>query len=264
MSTVAVAASRTRVETLQFLRHRDSLVFSLLFPVILMVIFGTVFDEEVLPGVQFSQYFVAGVAAAGVLLTSFQTIAIEIAVERDDGTLKRLRGTPLPPVAYFLGKVGQVLLTTTLQLVLLLATAALLFDVQLPTDPALWWRFTWIALLGAAAGTVLGIAFSSVPRDARSASAVVTPPMIVLQFVSGVYFLVTDLPGWMVDVASLFPLKWMAQGMRSVFLADTAWLEVEPSGSWQTQETALVLLAWLVVGLVLARLTFRWLPARHG
>jgi ABC-2 type transport system permease protein len=52
--------------------------------------------------------------------------------------------------------------------------------------------------------------------------------------------------------------------MRSVFLADTGWLQVEPSGSWQTQETAVVLGAWLVAGLVLARLTFRWLPARHG
>jgi ABC-2 type transport system permease protein len=264
MSTLAIAASRTRVETLQFLRHRDSLVFSLLFPVILMLIFGTVFDGEVMPGVPFAQYFVAGVAAAGVLLTSFQTVAIEIAVERDDGTLKRLRGTPMPPSAYFLGKVGQVLLTTVLQLTLLLGTAVLLFDVVLPSDPLLWWRFAWVALLGAAAGTVLGIAFSSVPRDARSASAVVTTPMIVLQFVSGVYFLVSDLPGWMVDVASLFPLKWMAQGMRSVFLADTGWLQVEPSGSWQTQETAVVLGAWLVAGLVLARLTFRWLPARHG
>ncbi len=264
MSTLTIAASRTRVETLQFLRQRDSLVFSLLFPVILMVIFGSVFDEDIAPGISFSQYFVAGVAAAGVLLTSFQTMAIEIAIERDNGTLKRLRATPMPPVAFFLGKIGQVLLTTVLQLVLLLTVAAVLFDVALPATAALWVRFSWIVVLGAAAGTVLGIAFSSVPPNARSASAIVTPPMIVLQFVSGVYFVISELPSWMVDVASFFPLKWMAQGMRSVFLADTGWLQVEPSGSWQTTETALVLLVWLAAGLVLARFTFRWLPRRHG
>ena len=264
MSTLTIAASRTRLETLQFLRQRDSLVFSLLFPVILMLIFGSVFTEELAPGISFSQYFVGGVAAAGVLLTSLQTMAIEIAIERDNGTLKRLRGTPMPPVAFFLGKIGQVLLTTVLQLVILLTVAALLFDVALPATAELWWRFTWIVILGAAAGTVLGIAFSSVPPNARSASAIVTPPMIVLQFISGVYFVISDLPSWMVDLASFFPLKWMAQGMRSVFLADTGWLQVEPSGSWQTTETALVLLTWLVAGLVLARLTFRWLPRRHG
>lgn len=257
MSTLAVAASRTRVETLQFLRQRDSLVFSLLFPVILMAIFGTVFTEDIAPGVSFSQYFVAGIAAAGVLLTSFQTMAIEIAIERDNGTLKRLRGTPMPPVAFFLGKIGQVLLTTVMQLVLLLAVAALAFDVRLPDSPELWWRFAWIVVLGAAAGTTVGIAFSSVPPDARSASAIVTPPMIVLQFVSGVYFVISQLPGWMVDVASLFPLKWMAQGLRSVFLPDALAAD-EPAGSWELDRVALVLGIWCVLGLLLCVRTFRW------
>lgn len=264
MRTLTVAASRTRVETLQFFRQRDALVFNFLFPIIMLLIFGSVFDGEVAPGVPFAQYFIAGIAAAGVLLTSFQTIAIEIAIERDNGTLKRLRGTPMPPLAFFLGKVGQVLITTVLQLALLLAVAAVFFDVALPDQAELWFRFAWVVVLGSAAGTVLGIAFSSIPPNARSASAIVTPPMIILQFMSGVYFVISDLPAWMVDVASLFPLKWMAQGMRSVFLDDTGWLRVEPSGSWQTTETALVLTAWLVVGLLLARLTFRWLPKRHG
>lgn len=264
MSSLAVAVSRTRVETLQFFRQRDALIFSFLFPVILMVIFGSVFSGDIGGGISFNQYFVSGIAAAGVLLTSFQTLAIEIAIERDNGTLKRLRGTPMSPVTFFVGKIGQVLVTTVLQLALLLTVAALFFGVELPASVGLWWRFTWIVLLGAAAGTVLGIAFSSVPPNARSASAIVTPPMIVLQFISGVYFVISQLPDWMVTVASVFPLKWMAQGMRSVFLADTGWLEVEPSGSWQTTETALVLGGWLALGLVLARLTFRWLPRSHG
>ncbi|MFC5379187.1 ABC transporter permease [Aquipuribacter nitratireducens] len=264
MSTLAVGAARTRVELLQFFRERDAVIFNLLFPVILLVIFGSVFDAELPGGVPFTQYFVAGIAAAGVLLTSFQAMAIELCIERDNGTLKRLRTTPMPPVAFFLGKIGQVLATTALQLVLLLTVAVLFFDVTLPSGADLWARFAWIVVLGTAAGTVLGIAFSSVPPNARSASAVVTPPMIVLQFISGVYFVVSDLPDWMLDVASLFPLKWMAQGMRSVFLDDTGWLQVEPSGSWQTTETAVVLVVWLVAGLVLARLTFRWLPRRHG
>ncbi len=259
-----MAASRTHVETLQFFRQRESLVFNFLFPVIMLAIFGSVFRGEIGPGVDFTQYFVAGIAAAGVLLTSFQTLAIEIAVERDNGTLKRLRGTPMPASAYFLGKIGQVLLTTVLQLALLFLVAATFFGVELPTSPARWWTFTWVLILGSAAGTALGIAVSSLPPDARSASAIITPPMIVLQFVSGVFFVFSELPTWMQQVASMFPLKWMAQGMRSVFLADTQWLQVEPSGSWQTTQTAVVLAVWLVAGLVLARLTFRWLPKRHG
>jgi ABC-2 type transport system permease protein len=262
--TLRLAVARSRVETLQFFRQRDAVVFSFLFPTIMLLIFGTVYSGDLPGGIPFTQYFLPGIAAAGVLLTSFQTMAIELAVERDQGALRRLRLSPLPPTAFFLGKIGQVLVTTAAQLALLLGVAAVVYDVPMPATAELWWRFVWVAALGTAAGTVLGIAFSSVPPNARTASAVVTPPMIVLQFLSGVYFLVSDLPAWMLDLASLFPLKWIAQGMRSVFLADTSWLEMEPSGSWQTTETALVLAVWLVVGLVLARLTFRWLPRGHG
>ncbi len=263
VSTVSVALSRTRVETRQFFRQRESVIFSFLFPIIMMAIFGSVFTGDIGGGVTFPQYFLAGIAASGVMLTSFQTLAIEIAMERDNGTLKRLRGTPMPATAFFLGKIGQVLVTTVAQLTLLLLAAALLFDVPMPTDAASWGTFTWVVLLGSAAGTTLGIAVSSVPPNARSASAVVTPPLIVLQFISGVFFVFSDLPEWMRAVASLFPLKWMAQGMRSVFLPDS-YLVAEPGGSWQTTETAVILAVWLVAGLVLARLTFRWLPKRHG
>ncbi len=104
---------------------------------------------------------------------------------------------------------------------------------------------------------MLGIAFSSVPRSGRSATAIVSPVVIVLQFISGVFFVFNELPTWMQNLASVFPLKWMAQGMRSVFLPPE--LESsEVSGSWQHTATALVLTVWLVVGLVLCVRTFRW------
>ena len=114
--------------------------------------------------------------AAGIFLVSFQTLAITIAIERDDGTLKRLRGTPMPPVSYFLGKIGMVLITALAQTALLLAYAALVFRVALPTEPSSWLTFAWVFVLGTAAGTVLGIAYSSVPKSGRSAPAVVTTP----------------------------------------------------------------------------------------
>ena len=81
--------------------------------------------------------------------------------------------------------------------------------------------------------------------------------MIVLQFISGVFFVFNDLPTWMQGLAAVFPLKWMAQGMRSVFLPPE--LESsEVSGSWQHGPTALVLSVWLLVGLALCVRTFRW------
>ncbi len=256
-----LAWSRTVFEVRGFFRERDAVVFVFAYPIVMLAIFATVFGRggEVVAGsgVRFPQYFLPGMVATGVMLSSFQNLAISIAAERDDGTLKRLRSTPLPPAAYFLGKTGQVLVTATVQTAVLLAVAALAFDVPLPDEPARWWTFAWVFVLGTAAGAVCGVAYSSVPRSGRSASPVVIPVVIVLQFISGVFFPFEDLPAWMQQLASVFPLKWMAQGMRSVLLPDEA-AAVEPTGTWQHGATALVLAVWLVGALVVGVRTFRW------
>ena len=264
-SAARVGAARTALELRTFFREKDAVIFIFAFPLIMLAIFatvfggdgGAVFDDDGGPGVPFTQYFLPGMLAAGIMLSSFQALAISIAMERDDGTLKRLRGTPMPSISYFLGKIGQVLVTSLAQIALLLAFAALVFDVPLPSDASRWLTFGWIFALGTAAGTVLGIGFSSVPRSGRSASAVVSPVVIVLQFISGVFFVFNDLPTWMQRVAEVFPLKWMAQGLRSVFLPPE--LEAsEVSGSWQHGPTVMVLAVWLLVGLVLCVRGFRW------
>ncbi len=112
-------------------------------------------------------------------------------------------------------------------------------------------------ILGSACSTVLGIAFSVVPKSGRGASAVVSPIVIILQFFSGVFFVFTSLPDWMQQFAALFPLKWLTQGMRSVFLPnDFATQEV--AQSWEIGKTAIVLVIWLIVGLFFAIRTFKW------
>ena len=144
-SVVGIGAARTAIEVKSFFRERDAVIFIFAFPVIMLAIFATVFggeDGAVLdsegPGIPFTQYFLPGMIAAGIMLSSFQALAISIAIERDDGTLKRLRGTPMPPISFFLGKIGQVLVTSVAQIVVLIAFAALVFDVALPTEPSRW------------------------------------------------------------------------------------------------------------------------------
>ena len=248
---------RGSLEIKQFMRQRESVVFTLAFPVILLFIFGSVFKNTIAPGVTFSQYFVAGMVASGLVNTGFQQLAISIPMSRDLGTLKRLRGTPMSPISYFIGKAIVVTAAMLFQVALLLGFGALLFGLHLPTSGALWLRFIWLVLLGSACSTVLGIAFSSVPKSGRGASAVVSPIVIVLQFLSGVFFVFSDLPKWMQDIAAVYPLKWLTQGMRSVFLPDTFALK-EAGHSWELGKTALILVLWLIVGTVLSVRTFKW------
>jgi ABC-2 type transport system permease protein len=120
-----------------------------------------------------------------------------------------------------------------------------------------------VVVLGVAACTLVGIAFSGFVRNGESAPAIVSPITIILQFISGVYFFFSDLPPWMQQIASIFPLKWMTQGMRSVFLPDSYTVN-EPAGTWEHGRIALVLGIWCVVGLVLALRFFRWRSREDG
>lgn len=264
-STLRTGWERAKVETRVFFRERDAIVFIFAYPVLMLGIFASVFGSQgaeiELPGgavsIEFGQYFLPGMLATGIMLTSFQWLATAIAIERDAGTLKRLRGTPMPPASYFLGKIGQVVVVSLGQIAILLAFAQVAFGIPLPTSAAAWATFAWVFALGCAAGCVLGIAYSSLPRSGTSATAVVLPPVLVLQFISGVFFPFHDLPTWMQRVAEVFPLKWAAQGMRSVFLPSEAEL-IEVSQSWQHGPIAVILVAWTVVGLLLCLRTFRW------
>jgi ABC-2 type transport system permease protein len=147
--------------------------------------------------------------------------------------------------------------------VLLLAVAVLAFDLELPTEPLRWWTFAWLLVLSLTSCTMLGIGFSAVARSATSANAVMNAPAIVLGFASGIFVHILSLPDTMVTVAAIFPVKWMGQGFRAVFLPESM-AAFEAAGSWELGRTAMVLGAWSVVGLVLCLVTFRWHEHRAG
>ncbi|MFC6235968.1 ABC transporter permease [Leucobacter soli] len=254
-----------RLELLAYFRTPDTVFFTFLFPILMLGIFGVAFESvgeigagpDGTGGITMAAYYLPGMVAAGILLSGVQNLAVDIAREKSEGWLARLGGTPISPVSYFLGKAGMILLTSIAQLGLLLGFSAVVLRVELPTEPELWLRFTWLFLLGIATMTLLGIALSAVPRSSRSATAVVLPIVLLLQFISGVYLQFTMLPEWLQNIASVFPLKWLAQGMRSVFLPE-GFASAERTGAWDLGLVALNLGVWLVIGLVISLLTFRW------
>jgi ABC-2 type transport system permease protein len=253
---------RGGVEVKSFFRDKMAVAFIFGLPSILLVLLGSIFGgQAAAQGVTVGQLFTAGMIAGGIMSTSFQYLAISVATERENGMLKRLSGTPMPATAYFAGKIVQVMVCTVAETVLLVTVGMLFYHLHLPTSPGRWWTFAWVFVLGSAACALLGIAVSSVPRSAASATPVVTLPFTVLQFISGVYVPSNSVPGWMRDIASFFPLKWMAQGMRSAFLPSQA-AALEPAHSWEHGRIALVLAVWIAGGLVLCAKTFRWQARR--
>ncbi len=266
MNTIALGIDRARYETRVYFRQGDTIFFTFLFPIVMLTIFSVAFsatgnvgtNPDGSGGISQAAFYLPGMIAAGILLSGVQNLAVDIAVERGDGTLKRLGGTPLPVVSYFIGKLGQVFMTSIAQIGLLILIAHFAFGVALPTDAGRWLTFVWVYLLGIMTSAVLGIALSRIPRTGKSATAVIIPIVLVLQFISGVYLQFSHLPVWLQNVASLFPLKWMAQGMRAVFLPAN-FATVEQGGSFNLPGVAIALAIWLILGLVAARLTFRWI-----
>jgi ABC-2 type transport system permease protein len=245
--TIRLGASRVVSEVRAYFRQGDSVFFTFLFPVVMLTIFATAFSDQPFgtdaagDDVSAAAYYLPGMLAAGLLLSGLQNLAIDI-----------------PVVSYFIGKIGQVLVTGAAQAALLLLVAGVVFGVDLPDTAEKWATFVWVFLLGVTTSAVLGIALSRVPRSGKSATSVILPITLVLQFISGVYLPFSQLPDWLQNVASFFPLKWMAQGMRSVFLPET-FESAEPDGLWNLAGVALATGVWLVVGLIVCRITFRWI-----
>ncbi|WNM24108.1 ABC transporter permease [Demequina capsici] len=255
----SMTLNRYVVELKEFTRNREQMIFIFMFPIMFLLLFGSVFGGQEISddGVTFAQYFLPGMIASGIIYTGFQSLAMSIALDRDEDLLKRIHATPLPASAYFAGKILQVITVSLVQIAALILLGVAIFDTQLPTDPGKWLTFAWVFLLGTGASTTLGIATSSLLRSSRAASAILTPVVLLLQFTSGVYLVYTQIPTFLQHFAEIFPLKWLAQGLRSVFLPDN-YMYAEARQSWELPMAATVLAAWLVVGLLVSMRTFRW------
>ncbi len=238
-------------------REPQAVFFLILFPIMLFVIFGSVFPWEIDgTDVKLSHYLAAGIIGSSLFGTSFMNLSIGLVGQREDGWLKRLGGSPVPKLSFFAGQIGSALVITVAQVVAMLIIGIAAFGLDLPSGTQ-WLTLIWVLALGVAAGCGMGIAVTRIIPSVRSAPPVVNFPFIGLQFISGVFLNFDILPTWLQYLASVFPLRWLCQGLRSVFLPDE-FQNVEPGGSWQLEWVAIVLLIWLVAGLALAVRTFRW------
>ena len=146
---VRVSLVRGLIEIKQFARQRENVIFTFSLPIILLLLFGQIFHGEVgHTGVSFRQYFIAGIIASGLMSATFVGVGVSIAADRDDGTLTRLAGTPLPPAAYFAGKAILAFVTAVLEVAALLAVGVAVLGLHLPATPERWLTLAWVLVRG--------------------------------------------------------------------------------------------------------------------
>ncbi|WP_395576824.1 ABC transporter permease [Streptomyces sp. BK79] len=211
------------------------------------------FIGEDVPGTQtpMAHLALAGFAAYLLFQVGLVNLPQILVTEREEGALLRLRATPGGIPAYLIAKCVLVVATAVGTLALLLLAGAVLVDGPVPHGVAGWLTLAWVTTLGLLAVVPLGAAIGAVLPNPREALALIMLPVMALLIMSGTVFPITTLPVPVQQAASVFPLKWMAQGLRSALLPDAA-RAAEPAGSWELPMVALVLTAWAVLGFLLA------------
>ncbi|GAU68577.1 multidrug transporter [Streptomyces sp. NBRC 110611] len=242
---------RGTIELRHLLRNPKEMTGHLSNIVVALVLAGYIGSK--VPGTQvpMAHLMLSGFAAYLLFQVGLFNLPQILVTEREEGALLRLRATPGGIPAYLVAKAVLVVVMALGTLVLLLATAALLVNGPLPHSPAGWLTLLWVSVLGLLAVVPLGAAIGAVLPNPREALALIMLPAMALLVTSGAMFPLASLPVVIQKVASVFPLKWMAQGLRSALLPDAA-RAAEPAGSWELPTVALVLTAWAVLGFLLA------------
>jgi len=243
-----------RYQNKVFLRNPFSAFFSLAFPLMFLLLFGSLMGNEVADeatGVRYAQFLTPSILVFAVVSTSYTNLATAVAISRDEGILKRVRGTPMPPVGYLAARIASAgwfaLIAATLQVL----AGVLLFDVQII------WRLLPSALvtfvLAVACFCALGVAVAAVTPSGEAAPAVANFTALPIIFVSDVFFPLDNAPEWLRALGSVFPVRHFALAMQNDFDP------FNDGGGFYWDHLA-VLAVWLVIGVAFAAWKFRWEP----
>jgi ABC-2 type transport system permease protein len=271
VSAPAQVARQFRFTNKAFWRNPASAFFTFAFPLMFLVSFTALLGggQIRLPNVprfelDLTTYYVGAMATFGVISACFTNIAIQTSFSRDQGLLKRLRGTPLPAWAYMSARVVHAMAVGALLVLITLVFGLLVYDAPLPTGTPLL-EFIVTFLVGSLTFAALALALTAVIPNADAAPPIVNATILPLLFLSGIFIpLDKDAPAWISTVADLFPVKHFADAMRSGYLGNvTARTPLGPfhpfTFDWMD---VLIVAAWGILGLVLAARFFSWEPRR--
>jgi ABC-2 type transport system permease protein len=251
VSDAGLAVAQTRFALRGYTRDSSALVFTALFPVILLLLFNAIFKgttkfdgHDVASGA----YYTASIISYVITLVSFGSLLNRITTARERGLLKRFRGTPIPSWVYLVSEIARTVVVVFGTVALLVVVGAIFYQVHLSVHLLI--GLIVYVTLGVFCFCSLALALTGVCKTADSASAIGPLAATILSFLSGVFIPAFLLPRWLIDVGKVFPLEHAARGLQSAFLvAGSTGINVVNVG---------VLVVWAVVALVVATRSFRW------
>jgi ABC-2 type transport system permease protein len=241
--TAALAWHQYRLERRMFWRNPSAAFFNFLLPLVFLALFGAIFQ-----GSQDNlDVIVPGIAGLSVMSTTFSALAMNVTFLREQGVLKRIRGTPLPSGAYLAGVAANAVTNALVQVGLIVLAGRLFFGVGWPAD---WLALGVFVTAGVACLAALGVAFAHLIPNFDAAPAYVNAVFLPVIFISGVFYDAQDAPQFLRDIAQALPLTHVIDGLSGAMVHGT--------GVGDHLSDLLVIGVWAVAGTVLAVRGFSW------
>lgn len=251
-SSGALLLSQADYQNKIFFRSPAAAFFTLIFPLFIFVVFSLIFGNEEIEslGVNMAQYFGPAMAVFAAVSASYTNIAVTTAYQRDEGILKRVRGTPLPAGIYLGGKILSALLIAVISVTVMMAVGVVFYGIQIYADTLPAAIFTFLVGVGCFAS--LGLLVAGLVNSGEAATAVTNATLLPLAFISGIFLIPSDSsPEWVETVANIFPLKHFVVPFTDCF-------NPTYTGSpWQWNHL-LYMALWGVVALILGIRYFKW------
>lgn len=254
-SIIKAARRQARIELRTTILGPNGLSY-LLTPAITIVVMVLVKDMDVMGGpISLAQQFLPGMLAMGLVMGGVMGVATELMTERDDGTLLRMKAVPDGLRGYLIGKILTQLAANLLSSLALLIPALIIYPAAAPVSPGGWAGLAALFVLGVVATIPLGALLGAALRSMMQLGFVGLFSY-GLAAISGIFYPLAALPGWLQVVGQIFPLYWLGLGLRQAMLPAEA-VALELGGTWRTGAMIVVLLGWCVIGLVGAPLALR-------
>jgi ABC-2 type transport system permease protein len=254
---IALVLHQARYDLRAFLRNKQARFFTLVLPLLFLVIFVSVFGNDTLGPrqVKASTYYVPGLSALGIIAASFINLVISITAQRESGVLKRRRATPVPAWVLIAGRALTALAVSLVVMAVLVLVGRFAYGVRLPgsTIPGV----VVTAAFGSLTFCILGYAVTTFVESEDAAQPMVQAIMLPLYFISGVFIPNVNLPSWLQHVAKFFPVQHLSGGLHHAY-------DPAVHGIGIVWGDIGVLAIWAAIGLAVALRRFSWLPARAG
>jgi ABC-2 type transport system permease protein len=257
VSGPALALHQYRYDLRQFWREPASVFFTVVLPLIFMLLFVAIFGNRTTrvghTTIRTATYYVPAILALAVLNATFVNMTIWLAIARQRGQLKRVRATPCPAWVVIAGRTLTAVAIAAVMTVIVCGFGALVYGVKLPTATLPGAVLT--LLVGVLALAALGFAAASIVPSENAAPPIANVVVLPLEFISGIFVPSDQIPSWMDDIASVFPVKPLFDGLLKAFTPGTA----GPGIPWGDLA---VLAVWGAAGLAFSMRFFRWSPRR--